>query len=93
PFIINSYFGREHATRRLGDALRRALTTLSIYAVSAYLGQFWLADDWFEWAACVGLSFALALSLAMMAGLGAETRRSLVMRLSMIRGLRASRGV
>ncbi|HEY0079662.1 MAG TPA: oligosaccharide flippase family protein [Pyrinomonadaceae bacterium] len=92
PFIINSFLGRP-ADRRLGEALRRALTTLSIYGASGYLGRLWLADNWLVWAACVGVSFAVSLGVASMAGLSTEMRRSLFLRLSMIRGLRASRGV
>jgi hypothetical protein len=93
PLIINSYLGRPARMLRLNGLLRRALTTLFIFAVSGYYGRELLADNWFVWVLCVAVSFALAFSLALVAGLSAETRRGIITRASMIRGLRASRGM
>lgn len=90
PFIINRHLGRPW-NPKLGRALRPAATMALMFAACAYLGQILFVDNWAIWLLCSGLTFAIALSLAMVAGLNRELRNSLKVRLLMLRTLFESR--
>ena len=90
PFVINKQLGRSSRPELTG-ALRPAAVMTLMFVVSAYLGSVLLADNWFIWGICSGISFALALGVGLIAGLNRKSRSSIVKRLTMLRTLLFSR--
>jgi O-antigen/teichoic acid export membrane protein len=86
PFVINKQLDRRSKPDLTG-ALRPAAVMTLMFVVSAYLGRVLLTENWFIWALCSGLSFALALGVGLIAGLRRELRTALVKRLAMLRTL------
>lgn len=86
PFVINKQLGRSSKSEST-DALRPAAVMTVMFMVSAYLGRVLLAESWLIWALGSGLSFALALSIGLTAGLRRESRNAIVKRLTMLRTL------
>jgi O-antigen/teichoic acid export membrane protein len=86
PFVINKQLGRRSRPELTG-ALRPAAVMTLMFVASAYLGRVFLAESWFLWLICSGLTFALALAVALIAGLRRESRSAIVKRLSMLRTL------
>ena len=85
PSIINKQFMRSTGVQRTA-AIRPAVVMILMFVVSAYLGRILLAENWVLWAVGSGLSFALALGVAL-GGLDSESRNSIVKRLGMLRTL------
>ena len=71
--------------------VRPVLAMAAMFAASCYLGQLLVVEHWVVWFVCAGTSFALALGVALFAGLDAASRGPLVKRLMMIRTLRGVR--
>jgi len=90
PLVVNKQLGRTGRPRLVGIA-RPAVTMALMFAASAYFGQILLADNWAIWLVAAGLSFGLALGVALLAGLNRELRRLLMTRLLMFRTLWALR--
>jgi len=90
PFVINKQLGRSSRPELTG-ALRPAAVMTLMFVVSAYLGSVLHADNWFIWAICSGISFALALGVGLIAGLNRKSRGAIVKRLTMLRTLLFSR--
>ena len=90
PFVINKQLERS-SKPELKNAVRPAITMTAMFVASAYLGQMLIARSWFIWLLSSGLSFALALSIAVALGLKPESRVSLVKRLRMLRTLLLAR--
>lgn len=90
PFVINRHLDRPWSPK-LGRALRPGATMALMFGACAYLGQILLVDNWAIWLLCSGLTFAIALGFAMVAGLSLAIRNSLKVRLSMLRTLFESR--
>jgi O-antigen/teichoic acid export membrane protein len=86
PLVVNKHFGNV-GRPRLRTAVRPGLTMAIMFAASAYLGRMLLADSWQLWLLCSGLTFMIALSVALLAGLKRELRDSVTGRLSMLRTL------
>lgn len=86
PFVINKQLERR-SKPELKNAVRPAVTMTAMFVASAYLGQLFIARSWFIWLLSSGLSFALALAIAVALGLRPESRISLVKRLRMLRTL------
>jgi peptidoglycan biosynthesis protein MviN/MurJ (putative lipid II flippase) len=90
PFVINKQLGRS-SRPELTSALRPAAVMTLMFVASSYLGSILLAENWFIWAAGAGLSFALALAVALIAGLTSQSRASMLKRLTMLRTLLLAR--
>ena len=90
PFVINKQLGRSSRPELTG-ALRPAAVMTLMFVVSAYLGTVLLADHWFIWGICAGISFGLALGVGLIAGLNRKSRSAIVKRLTMLRTLVFSR--
>jgi O-antigen/teichoic acid export membrane protein len=86
PFVITKQLGRTYKPNP-ARALRPGVTMALMFAASAYLGQVFLVDNWAVWLLCTGLSFSLALGVALLVGLNRDLRKSLKGRLSMLRTL------
>ncbi|MGQ0763404.1 MAG: oligosaccharide flippase family protein [Acidobacteriota bacterium] len=86
PFVVNKRLGQSNRAE-LTDALRPAAVMTVMFAVAAYLGTVLVAKSWIVWAACCGLSFALAFGVALSTGLNRESRNGLHKRLTMLRTL------
>jgi hypothetical protein len=72
------------------SGVRRAVVMACLFAGAAWLGQRIVASDWFTWVGGAALTFAVALAVALVAGLTADTRRVVVQRgLAMGRTFRA----
>ena len=90
PFVINKRFGQKRMPN-LARAIRPALTMALMFAAAAYLGEKVLADNWVVWALSGGLTFLLALGIAVLAGLSRDVRSPLKKRLGMLRTVFVSR--
>jgi O-antigen/teichoic acid export membrane protein len=90
PFVINKQLGRSSRPELTG-AFRPAAVMTLMFVVAAYLGSVLHADNWFIWAICSGISFALALGVGLIAGLNRKSRGAIVKRLTMLRTLLFSR--
>lgn len=90
PFVINRHLGRKW-NPKLVRALRPGATMFLMFAASAYLGQVLLVDNWFIWLLCSGITFAIAISVALAAGLDRELKAALKVRALMLRTLMESR--
>lgn len=90
PFIVSSRLGKPRELN-LRNRIRPALTMCLMFAASSYLGRELLAGNWIEWVFYVGISFGLALCLAMFVGLRAELRQPVTGRLMMLRTFYAAR--
>jgi O-antigen/teichoic acid export membrane protein len=86
PIVINKHLGQSSRPELTG-ALRPAAVMTLMFVVSAYLGRVLLAESWFIWVICSGLSFVLALGVGLIAGLRRESRHAIVKRLTMLRTL------
>jgi O-antigen/teichoic acid export membrane protein len=89
PRMVRKHLDLRRGPRRWAAA-RPAATMAAMFAASVYLGQVVLAGNWLVWLVSVGVSFALALAVAMFVGLGEDLRRPLVKRLMMLKTLRAA---
>jgi O-antigen/teichoic acid export membrane protein len=90
PFVINKRFGKRRLPN-LSRAIRPALTMALMFGGCAYLGEKVLADNWVVWALSGGLTFLLALAVAVLVGLSRDVRGPLKKRLGMARTVFASR--
>jgi O-antigen/teichoic acid export membrane protein len=90
PFVIHKHLGRSWQPG-IGHAVRPAAAMLIMFTASAYLGEFLLVENWLVWFLCAAVSFSLALGLAVVAGLNAEVRGLLKVRVRLLRTLFASR--
>ena len=90
PFVIRKRFGPVAKPRWLQTA-RLALTMLFMFGASAYLGNILDAANWSNFVLNAGVSFGLALVVALVAGLAADARRTLAGRLLLLRTLFTSR--
>jgi O-antigen/teichoic acid export membrane protein len=82
PLILNSCLGRRQ--RLAVKSLTRPCLVLGLLlAGCTYLGQRVLATSWIELVACVGGSLVLLTGLALIAGLSAGPRKSLLRRVQM----------
>ena len=86
PSIVRSQLGVARGAG-LASAARPALVMAAMFAASAYLGQRGElhARGWLVWVAGAGLTFCLALGVALFAGLGARARASLLTRFAALR--------
>jgi O-antigen/teichoic acid export membrane protein len=84
PFLVNSCLGRSQR-RRLNWVIRPGLVMVLFFACSSYLGMRLITRNWFEWSACVAVSFVLILSIGFAAGLSADSRESVLRRFRQIR--------
>jgi len=64
----------------LGRIVRPAAVTALLFVAATHFGERILARHWIEWAGAVVLSFGLALGLALMVGLPATVRRTVLAR-------------
>ena len=90
PFVIRKRLGPGPKASWQRTA-RPALTMLFMFGASVYLGQILDAVNWSDFVLKVGVSFGLAVVVALVAGLAAESRRSLAGRLLLLRTLFTSR--
>ncbi len=83
PILANSCLGRP---KRISfhALIRPGLAMCLLFAGSGYLGQRLLSRNWLEWVLGVGISVALIVCVAIVAGLSAETRGQLARRLRML---------
>ncbi len=86
PFVINRYLERKW-DRKIRRAIRPAATMLIMFALSAYLGQRLLVNNWFVWLLCSGVTFAIAAGLAITVGLDARLKSAMKLRVSLLRTL------
>jgi O-antigen/teichoic acid export membrane protein len=91
PFVVNSQLGLPRMPR-LAGAARPALTTVLMFAASAWVGHALVVENWLVWSACAAATFGGALLVAFFVGLPFEARRALSKRLTMLRTLPSARG-
>ena len=67
-------------TMPYGLVARRAAVTLATFAGAAWLGERVIARGWIEWAFACGITVAAAMGVALVAGLSADERRTVIAR-------------
>lgn len=90
PLVINKRFGQKRLPT-LSRAIRPALTMAVMFGACAYLSEKVLAENWVVWALSGGLTFLLALGIAVLVGLSRDVRAPLKKRLGMLRTVFAAR--
>jgi O-antigen/teichoic acid export membrane protein len=84
PLLVASLLGQAHGLSL--NRIARPLTVMTcLFAGAAYLGQHVLAPDWIAWLGAVAVTLGLALGVALVAGLPADARRSVLERWSAMR--------
>jgi O-antigen/teichoic acid export membrane protein len=84
PLLVASLLGQPRALsfKSIG---RQLTVTTCVFAGAAYLGQHVLAQHWLEWLAAAAFTLALVLGTALLTGLSAEARRSVLKRCTAMR--------
>jgi O-antigen/teichoic acid export membrane protein len=84
PLIVGSTFGFPWKQRLHGMA-RPALTTALMFFASAYLSQFLLVENWFQFMAYGSATFAAACVIALVIGLTLNERKAIIARVGKVR--------
>jgi O-antigen/teichoic acid export membrane protein len=84
PLIVKACFDKPERVSPK-SLVRPAVVTALLFAVSAYLGQRLVTQNWIELIACVVATFVLVLGVAPLTGLSSDLRQALIRRFQMMR--------
>ena len=86
PLLVASAL-RQPRTLPVRRIVRPLAVTALVFSTTAYLGERVLAHGWLEWLVYAALSFGLAFGVALVMGLSAEARRSVLNRCAVMAGI------